>query len=251
MKGMNFDAGSVVLGSVLGVAAGGVLSYLLCKRAFDERLDGEVATLKAHYQSRASLAEPHVKDDHSLERSASAVGNVWKHAIDIEELEDAAPGDDAKSASEDGSGESVDEPEPEPESYSADGGSESADVAPDGHVAAADEVRPTEVRDTSKPYVISQAEFFEESPEGYSQVTVTYYAGDHVLIDEKEDQIRGIDKTVGKLNDKVFGGISEDPNVRYVRNDKLQVDFEILLDKREYTDAILNYGTLNLNQNRR
>jgi hypothetical protein len=92
-----------------------------------------------------------------------------------------------------------------------------------------------------KPYVIPFEEF-GDSPPGYQQITVTYYAGDGVLADDQDQPIRDISRTVGPLNPLSFGGVSKDPHIRYVRNQRLEIDFEIILNARSYAEAVLNYG---------
>lgn len=251
MKGMIFDGRSALLGGCIGVASGGILSYLFCRRSFDARIDSEVAAIKAHYQARALVSQIHDEGPDSLERPATAVGNVWKRAT--EEPGEAAEVASADASESDPDLEGIDDSEQwdgyEPASDS--GGAEDSSVASDGHASAPDEVRPTAVRDTSKPHVISKEEFFEESPEEHGHMTLTYYAEDHVLVDEKEETIPHIRETVGVLYEQAFGGISGDPNVRYVRNPILLIDFEIVLDKRAYTDAVLNYGNPNVGGKKR
>ena len=99
-------------------------------------------------------------------------------------------------------------------------------------------------RDVTKPYIISVEEFGEAEP-GWQTIGLVYYAGDGVLADDKEQPIRDIKSTVGPLAREGFGGVSQDPEVRFVRNDRLEVDFEICWDPRSYADAVLNYGDPN------
>lgn len=92
-------------------------------------------------------------------------------------------------------------------------------------------------RDPSLPYVISEEEF-GESEVGWQQLTITYFAGDSVLVDDQDVPIPDVVNTVGLLPIALFG---EGTSV-YVRNPRLEIDFEMVLDTRAYTDAILNYG---------
>lgn len=100
---------------------------------------------------------------------------------------------------------------------------------------------PPPSRDKTKPYVISPAEF-SESLVGWQQLSITYYAGDKVLADDAEQPIRDVLMTTGPISREGFGGISEDPSIRYIRNEKLELDFEIRWDDRSYAEAVLNYG---------
>ena len=87
-------------------------------------------------------------------------------------------------------------------------------------------------RSKDTPYIIHRDEFFEEE-EGrdYRQDTLTFYAGDEILCDSQDVPIYKIDQKVGKLE---FGKGSGDPNVVYVRNDKEEMEYEILLDSGYY-----------------
>ena len=44
--------------------------------------------------------------------------------------------------------------------------------------------------------------------------------------------------TVGKANLDCFGQISGDPNVLYVRNEKLRVEYEVTRDERMYKEVV-------------
>lgn len=99
-------------------------------------------------------------------------------------------------------------------------------------------------RNTDVPYKICACEFGEEFPE-YQTLSIVWYEGDKVLADDQEAPIRDVVGTVGPVSRAIFGGVSDDDNIAYVRNDKLHVDFEIAWDNRSYADVILNYGNPN------
>lgn len=87
-----------------------------------------------------------------------------------------------------------------------------------------------------EPYVISPDEFGELT---YETVTLTYYA-DKVLADEVEDIVEDVAGTIG-LNSLLHFGEYEDDCV-HVRNDRLEIDYEILLDSRSYWGDIKRDG---------
>ena len=80
-----------------------------------------------------------------------------------------------------------------------------------------------------KPYVISPDEF--DSREGYDIQSLTYYA-DGVLTDVNDIPVENVDDIVGEESLKHFGEFEEDSV--YVRNERLGVEYEILLDSRTY-----------------
>lgn len=96
-----------------------------------------------------------------------------------------------------------------------------------------------EVRNRSRetPFILHKDEF--DAEETAPQVTVTYFEGDDVLIDEKDEVITKKDEVVGMDNLNQFGHGSGDPNVVYVRNAHLGVDYEILRHKGHYAKEIL------------
>jgi len=90
-------------------------------------------------------------------------------------------------------------------------------------------------RDPETPYIIHRDEFFGDEMDCV-QTTITYYAGDNILCDERDTPIYNPEKIVGTL---VFGHGSSDPNVVYVRNERLQAEYEVLLDRGHYMVEVL------------
>lgn len=91
-------------------------------------------------------------------------------------------------------------------------------------------------RTPDQPYVIHRDEFYENTHD-YSQYTLTYYSGDDILVDEEDAPIYGYHKVVGDLK---FGhGSQGDPNVFFVRNDKLRAEYEIINDPGLYSVEVL------------
>lgn len=93
-------------------------------------------------------------------------------------------------------------------------------------------------RKGDRPYLITLDEFSESE---YDSATLTYYEEDDVLLDEQEDPIPDPDKIVGDDNLLRFGQGSKDKNVVYVRNDSLELDYEILRSKNSYAQDVLGY----------
>jgi len=253
-------AGSSLL---FGMAAG----YALCRKdltaKFDARLDAEVASLKANYAKRlfdvrADVDQFNAQIDKVLAelKKSGPVYDVDGYELQPSDVHaEFGDGDLADSGAdyEDDGLASVGDP---------DAASDDIDHEdrPANYVHVAEhEKRPldtknifsdssledvTLVRDTSKPYGIGIEEFCDP-PDGYRQITITYYASDKVLVDDKNGPILDIVKTVGPLTALDFGGISGDPHIRYVRNPNLDADFEIILNAGSYAEEILHYGRPN------
>ena len=91
------------------------------------------------------------------------------------------------------------------------------------------------------PFVIHHDEFVTNTDE-YEQVSFTYFSGDDVLVDERDHRVGNIlvvDDIVGLQNLQRFGHGSEDPNVVYVRNPRLEVDYKISKSEGSYAQEIL------------
>lgn len=103
--------------------------------------------------------------------------------------------------------------------------SEERNIFDDGDQLAID----YENRDTSKPYVVDISEFMD-NPNEYEQIDLTYYAGDGILGDDKDEPIpdHNVDMVVGRDNLLMFGASDpEQPHVLLVRNEKMKTDFVI------------------------
>lgn len=94
-------------------------------------------------------------------------------------------------------------------------------------------------RDRDRPYIISHDEFYN-GDEDYQQNTLTYFEGDDVLVDERDQPIRHLSKIVGESNLQ-FGKESNDPNIVYIRNHELEVDFEVCRSNGKYTEEVLGF----------
>lgn len=95
------------------------------------------------------------------------------------------------------------------------------------------------VRDPHGPYVISIDEYMEDDPDSpFSKSELTYFEGDNVLIDERE-QIADIEKTIGSNNLDRWGEGTTDADQVYIRNERLEVDFEVTRDENTYSRAVL------------
>lgn len=94
----------------------------------------------------------------------------------------------------------------------------------------------------SEPYIITVDQFmddFNKNGDDYDKITVSYYEGDDTLADEREAIVPDVEGTVGQANLSRFGHASEDPNVVYVRNERLRVDFEVLREEDAYSHQVL------------
>jgi hypothetical protein len=93
-------------------------------------------------------------------------------------------------------------------------------------------------RNPKLPYVIHQNEFEQEIP-GYPKVEYHYYALDETLIDEDGSRISNVANTVGAEALQRFGHGSDDPNIVYVRNNRLQLHISVSrIPDRSYEEDV-------------
>lgn len=90
-------------------------------------------------------------------------------------------------------------------------------------------------RTDQEPYVLHQEEFHSDE-KGYSQTTLTYYAGDDILVDQDNTPVYNYSTILGPL---LFGHGSGDESVVYIRNDKLRAEYEVVRDLGMYIVEVM------------
>lgn len=90
------------------------------------------------------------------------------------------------------------------------------------------------------PYVISKEEF-NENARDYEQTYLTYYAGDDALSDGQDEPIYDVERTVGEDNLLRFGHGSGSEHIVYIRNDVMELDFEITRSEGKFAHEVMNF----------
>lgn len=90
-------------------------------------------------------------------------------------------------------------------------------------------------RSSSAPYILHKDEFYQDEL-GYTQTTLTFYNSDEILADTDDKPVYSYDRMTGELK---FGHGSGDPNVVYIRNDKLRAEYEVILDPGYFSVEVL------------
>ena len=240
MKGIKLDARSLLAGSLVGSLVGCGLGYVLARsrarREYDARLDQAVAEVKAHYTrpifSRGDVA-PVVDLDPKRPRWAEVVADTIS-TLNTQYVPDGPEGRDDGSLD-------LEPADEDPGGVREGEGADGSDGLP--AVAEGAAVGPGE---PDGPFQITEAAFGELADEGFQTISVTFFVADKVLVDDKESPIRDMLGTIGTKNPKGFPVLEDDdPQIRYVRNRRLEVDFEILLDARSFAETVLGYGQPN------
>lgn len=88
------------------------------------------------------------------------------------------------------------------------------------------------------PTVITLEEFTDEK-DHFDKLTINYYAEDDTLVDEREDIITNVNALIGEDALLCFGESSDDPDVVYVRNERLSIDYEVIRINKSYQETVL------------
>lgn len=103
---------------------------------------------------------------------------------------------------------------------------------------------PTVVDEGSESHIvlIRRKEFFEGPlNDSYHQTAVTYYQNDDVLLDAADKQL-DVAAAIGSIRPSWFGNEADDENVCYVRNTKIQIEFEVNRAQGSYAKDVLGLG---------
>lgn len=101
-----------------------------------------------------------------------------------------------------------------------------------GYKTDKDDMETEDEEDMGRPYVIPPGESWEQD---YPTLTLTYYEGDQILANDRNEIIDNIDELVGEDFAEHFGEY-EDDSV-YICNDNMQVYYEILRDYGKYSES--------------
>lgn len=237
------------LSAVGGGIVGGVITYVTVNkklvRRYEDWANDEISKVRAHYNERLKEAE-----------LASAGGTTLPTILDLA----TNPTPEMQAAVEKG------KKLIEAMGYSPEDGSEIEHPTAqrlsifDQAVAVDEKGNPIEERDSEplpeqeayldemddgykiidgEPYLISEADYFENEPE-YELDTLTYYEIDDTLTDEKNSQIDTVQDTVGERHMHMFHKRKGAKKTSlYIRNDDHQTLYEVILVEGAYASMIL------------
>lgn len=220
----------VVIGvtAVVSLAAGAAGGYFFARHKFEEQLGifaEELDDMQAAFDEKIEAFEDvrrHIRREDDKHPSPEEAWAAFHNAepIGVAKVEETASGISIV----------VDDPEAIDtiKSIFAGGEDELDDEMVEAEVAA---------RSDQRPYILSAEEFLSNESE-YEQITLTYFEGDKILVDDQEAPVPNPDKLVGTSNLRRFGYRSQDRNVVYVRNSHLKLEFEILRSEGKYMKEV-------------
>ena len=200
--------GKTVIGFLVGLVVGGVLTYHGLKNKVETEIDEEVTKLKEFYkdQLEKQQAEYFEKEEYLKSKAAVAEdkGSVVSKIINLKNVEKFEEKQNDETDDEDGSEETT---------------------------TGAFEIFEDNIIAQDKPFVIEEDRVGEYI--SYDLISLIYFS-DGVLTDDWEVPVENPDETVGKEYVEYF---ETGEDVVYVRNDKLKCDFEITRDLRTYEEV--------------
>lgn len=212
------EVGFFVVGTGIGVAIGFTVGYRLAEKRLQTKYskiaEQEVADMRDHYNAKVMAAQEKPPVEKVVEKVVEkAVENKVRYsAVEQQAIDEIVEAEEAAAAVENVF--------------------EGAEPEVDWDYAV--EIKN---RQPGVPYIIHRDEFNENENE-HEQFSYTYYEVDDVLADGHEKTIMDMDETIGLGNLGHWGHGSGDPNIVYIRNEELQIDYEIIRDRGSYEDEV-------------
>lgn len=214
---------ALAAGTVAAVAAYKVAQKRVEAR-YEEIVEREVAETRAFYQQLQKPSIEQVAQDAGVVLAPDATAQVAEAVEAIERYQGKVPYDKPEVSRV-----IAGEPEVQTSNVFVDGEPMTADFDYDSEIPQ---------RSEDAPYIITYEEF-NQGEKNYIQNSLTWYEGDDTLTDDKDQPIPDVDNVVGEHNMHRFGHGSRDPRIVYVRNDAMEVDFEVAQNKTGYASAVL------------
>lgn len=236
--GLGLAAAALLVGA--GIGSG--ITYLLTKRQLETKYsqlaDEEIADMREHYRAKgvALEATQGKKDLSELVREKGYVPTPPEPEVSTAPPMAVQPPKSVMVA-EDDSEMAVNDVEGE-------NGVRARNVFQEHRDRAAqplpewDEQMERKRRSPDRPYVIHKDSVHEL--EGYSDISLTYYAADDVLCNERDEVVDPADRDnlIGDANLDRFGHGSDDHDIVFIRNDHLEIVYEVVRSPNSFAEEV-------------
>ena len=101
-----------------------------------------------------------------------------------------------------------------------------------------EDLRMFEVKDPNVPYKITEEEF-RVNEDDNTQTSLVYFIKDDILVDEDEQIVNDVEALVDGCLDDVT--VYTEHAVVYIRNERLKLDIEVVLDTDDYIDIDIDH----------
>lgn len=220
-----FTVGAFFLGSGIGSGIGYLLARRTLETKYSQIADEEIAEMREHYQAKAVAAE-------ATAAKSSAEEIVKERGYSSPEAETSVRPPMA-----------VPPPSAVVEAGDEDEEPEVSNVFVEARANHEwDQRKEQRLRSPDAPYVIHYDERHEL--EDYQEVSLTYYEADDVLCNERDEIIDPADRDglIGEKNLERFGHGSNEANLVYIRNDKLEILYEVVKSSNSYAEEVHGFS---------
>lgn len=197
-----------ILVFTVGAAVGSAVTWKLVKNKYEQIANEEIASVKEEYADLLGRMKTKLQEDCSCKNSTDAENDIYTDDYGQAEYDELAS-----------IYRSSDEDKEDDEEDSEEGGKWDLDE--------------DEVPYMNAPYVITPDDF-SSSPPGYNAQPLNYFA-DGVLADDW-GVVLDLDETIGEDSVEHFGEYVDD--VVYVRDERLEIDYEVTRDPRTYKESL-------------
>lgn len=209
----------IILSAGVGIGAG--VTNKIMKAKYEKMMQVEVKGVKEYYEAKHSNDETTADELQPVRKPIKKEGNVTEYNNAIKQYNAPRKTMDGRLP------EHNDSP---PEDEAMDESMENSYNEQMGRKYELSEVY-------GEPFVISLQEFTEEMQQ-FDKLSISYYEGDDTVVDEDEEIIEEPHELLGDGALNCFGEGSEDPDIVYVRNAKLAIDYEVIRSPRTYASTL-------------
>lgn len=217
------DGRALGIGLTIGLVGGGVIGGLYMNRRlrlkYEQIAEAEIEEMREHFRKRL-VAKEEKPDLNELSKVVKREGYAAPNVPIIEERKDEAKEEESAVVAKAEEVEVKEEASEAVQNVFNDEWDYEAEIA---------------LRRPEYPYVIHIDEQHERD---YTESTLTYYAGDDVLCDERDNVIEDPEHVVGVANLEKFGHGSGDKNIVYIRNDQLAVEMEVVKNDDSFAEVV-------------
>lgn len=224
-----------VIAAAFSALGGAAIGFEIARRRLETKYlqiaDDEIAVMREHYRLKAQAVEAETaKGD--LETLVKERG----YGVSEDEVPPMAvpPPASVMGSEDEAAEEAPDDDDPGPQIHNI---FEDAKVVHEWNYHEERRRRSPDI-----PYVIHYDE--RDEIEGYQGVTLTYYEGDDVLCNERDEIVDPSerDSLVGEKNLGRFGHGSNDAAIVYIRNDKLELIYEVVKSPNTYAEEVHGFS---------
>ena len=217
-----------------GAGCGSLVTWLILNKRYTDKINSEIDLIRGNIACKCRTESVNVSDKDMPSESEDA--SIMKSYSDKTIPYSAVSTEGRKAENARKVHANVEKPDVKPDTevmYDPDEIEDDNDMFMEDEGA---EPEGPEMRGTDIPYVIEPEDFEDESTP-FSRVTLHYYPLDDTLTND-EGEVLDIQNSVGDCINEMGKYL---PNVIHVRNEKYEIEYEIVDEKGSYRHAVLGF----------